>query len=99
MHGTATIEVGRDDVEAPRAGKVVHDDAAGGRDDVEASLRGHVAEASDVFARFEGGGWNDVRGWNLVRVAAQRHVREIEQPTHLEVVGLLLQETQEVFDG
>ena len=34
-----------------------------------------------------------------MRIAADGHVSEIEKPSHLEVVGSLLQETQEVLDS
>ena len=51
VHRAATVEVGRDDVEAPVAGEIVDDDASRRRDDVQAGLRSHVAEAPDVFRR------------------------------------------------
>ncbi len=96
---TATVEVGRDDVEAPVAGEIVDDDASRRRDDIETGLRSHVAETPDVFGGRERGRRNQIGRRNLVGIPADGHVREIEKPSHLEVVGLLLQEIQEVLDG
>src|SRR6185295_3283771 len=92
VHGAATVEVGCDDIEATAAGEIVDDDASGGRDDVQAGLRGHIAEPSDLFRGRESCRWDQISGRNLVRIPANGHVREIEKPSHLEVVGLLLQE-------
>ena len=53
VHRPATVEIGRDDVEAAAA-EIVDDDASRRRDDVQAGLRSHVAEAPDVLRGREG---------------------------------------------
>ena len=99
VQGSATVEVGGDDVVAPGAGEIIDDDTSGRGYDIQAGLRSHVAETPDVFRRHERCRRNQIRGRNPVRIPTDGHVGEVEKPPHLEVVGLLLQEIQEVFDG
>src|SRR3990172_5475586 len=61
--------------------------------------RRDIHKPADVFVRFECCRWNQMLSGNLARVFSQSHVGEVEQPSDFEILRLLSQVFEEVFNG
>ncbi len=94
----AAVKIRRDDVEAAGTGEIVDDHAAGGREDVQTRLGRHIGEAADVLGGGERGRRDEIRLRHARWIFPQRHVREVQQPSHLELVGPPFEIAEEVSD-
>ncbi len=93
------VHAGDHDVEEPVVVEVVHHDAARPPGRVEAHRARRVREGAGIVRGFQRGRRHEQVGGHVLRVAAERHVRDVEEPAHLEVAGVAAEVLPEVLDG
>ena len=97
--GSVGIERGDGEVEQAVVVEILHDRAAGLVEAVDPDQVADVAELADVELGLEESIQRDQEpGIDLVRIFAQGHVGQVEQPADLEVVGELLEVLGEMPD-
>ena len=97
-HREAGVDRREHDVEPPVALEIVDERPAGEPRRVEAALLRDVDEEAGVVGRLQRR-FRDHEGLRHAgRVRAERHVRQVEQPAHLEVVGTRGEEALEMLD-
>ena len=86
-------------VEEPAILEVFNDDPARHLESVQPRVVGHVHKTANALARgFGSRSREQVFGRHAVRILAQRHIRQVQDPFHFEVVGLLLEVSQKISD-
>ena len=96
-HGALWIDRGGDDVEEAVAVEVLHDAATGQIEGIDAQLLGDVRESSDVGVGLERARRDAISIRQTVGMGAERHVREVQQPAHLQVARDELEEPIEAI--
>ena len=97
--GRAGIDGGSDHVEVAVAIEVVHQGAAGGVKDLQAGMVGDVREGADVGLRAQALGRDAELGRYAVRVLAEGHGGDVEQPAGLRVVRCAGEHAEEGAHG
>ena len=99
VHRLAGIVARGNNVEPAVILEIVDDHAGSHRKQIQPCLGSHIGEASDAFAGSERRQRQQVFGRNAGGVFPERHISQVQQPFHFQIVGLPVEIFREILNG